>query len=109
MLYRFKICAELGLCTAQTLSMVEEDQIMKAENNLASEACELCKLAVTEFYNMLEDKHNEEEIKEALENLCGYLPSNYAKQCKTLVDTYTDIIIDMITKDATPDEVTKHS
>ena len=89
--------------------MVEEDQIMQAENNLASEACELCKLAITELDNMLEDKHNEAEIKEALENLCGYLPSNYAKQCKTLVDTYTDIIIDMITKDATPNEVTKHS
>ena len=109
MLYRFKICAELGLCTAQTLSMVEEDQIMQAKNNLASQACEFCKLAITELDNMLEDKHNEAEIKEALEKLCGYLPSNYAKQCKTLVDTYTDIIIDMITKDATPDEVTKHS
>ena len=89
--------------------MIEENQIMQAENNLASQACEFCKLAITELDNMLEDKHNEAEIKEALENLCGYLPSNYAKQCKTLVDTYTDIIIDMITKDATPDEVTKHS
>ena len=89
--------------------MIEENQIMQAENNLASQACEFCKLAITELDNMLEDKHNEEEIKEALEKLCGYLPSNYADQCKTLVDTYTDIIIDMIAKDATPDEVTKDS
>ena len=89
--------------------MIEENQIMVAEENLASQTCEFCKLAITELDNMLEDKHNEEEIKEALENLCGDLPSNYAKQCKTLVDTYTDIIIDMIAKDATPDEVTKDS
>ena len=89
--------------------MVEENQTLQAENNLASQACEFCKLAITELDNMLEDKHNEEEIKEALEKLCDNLPSPYAKQCKTLVDTYTDIIIDMITKDATPNEVTKHS
>ena len=54
---------------------------------------------------MLEDKNNEAQIKEALEKLCDYLPSNYADQCKTVVETYTDIIIEMITKDATPDEV----
>ena len=82
---------------------------MQAENNLASQACEFCKLAITELDNMLEDKHNEAEIKEALEKLCSYLPSNYADQCKAIVDTYTDIIIDMIAKDATPDEVTKDS
>ena len=89
--------------------MIEENQIMQAENNLASQACEFCKLAITELDNMLEDKHNEAEIKEALEKVCGYLPSNYAKQCKALVDTYTDVIIDLITKDATPDEVIKYS
>ena len=74
-------------------------------SNVDGQACEFCKLAVTELDNMLEDKNNEAQIKEALEKLCDYLPSNYADQCKTVVETYTDIIIEMITKDATPDEV----
>ena len=82
-----------------------EDRIMLAEDNLESQVCEFCKLAITELDNLLEDKNNEAEIKEALEKLCDYLPSNYADQCKTIVETYTDIIIEMITKDATPDEV----
>ena len=54
---------------------------------------------------MIEDKQNQEEIKEAMEKLCDYLPKHYAGQCKSLVDTYTAIIIDMIAKEATPEEV----
>ena len=70
-----------------------------------TQTCMFCKFAIGELDKMLEDKHNEEEIKQALDGLCNALPRNYADQCKTFVDTYTDIIIDMITKDATPEEV----
>ncbi len=70
-----------------------------------TQTCMFCKFAIGELDKIVEDKHNEEEIKQALETLCDYLPRNYADQCKSFVDTYTDIIIDMITKDATPEEV----
>ena len=105
MLFRFKICAELGLCMEEFLTMIEDNAEILDGENLDSQACEFCKLAIREIDSMLEDKNNEAEVKAALEQLCGYLPSNYADQCKTLVETYTDIIIDMITKDATPEEV----
>ena len=70
-----------------------------------TQTCMFCKFAIGELDKMLEDKHNEEEIKQALGRLCNALPRNYADQCKTFVDTYTDIIIDMITQDATPEQV----
>ena len=69
------------------------------------QGCTLCKFAVAKLDDLLENKESEAEIKEALENICGYLPGQYAKQCKTFVDTYTDMLIDLIAKDLTPDEV----
>jgi saposin len=54
---------------------------------------------------MLKDKNNEQEIKDALDSLCSYLPNSVSTECKTFVDTYTDMIIEMLTNDVTPKEV----
>ena len=67
--------------------------------------CEICEFAIQELDSMLEDKENEQQIKEAMEAVCSYLPNSIASECKTFMDTYVDTIIDMITKDATPKEV----
>lgn len=48
--------------------------------------------------------HNSDKImqnvlfQQALESLCSYLPKSLSSQCNTFVDTYTDVIIDMLTK-----------
>ena len=67
--------------------------------------CEICEFAITKLDEMLEDKTNEQEIKDALDSLCSYLPNSVASECKTFVDTYTDMIIEMLTNDVTPKEV----
>ena len=54
---------------------------------------------------MIEDKHNEAEIKKALETLCNYLPNKYADKCVAFVDTYADMIINLIAQDLSPEEV----
>ena len=107
----FKICAELGLCDTQPLVHATENTNWIEQSNIHinvsgnSQTCMFCKFAISQLENMIEDKQNQEEIKEAMEKLCDYLPSHYAGQCKALVDTYTAIIIDMIAKEATPEEV----
>ena len=107
----FKICAELGLCDTQTLVHPTENIDWIEQSNIwtnvsgNSQTCMFCKFAITQLESMIEDKQNQEEIKEAMEKLCDYLPTHYAGQCKSLVDTYTAIIIDMIAKEATPEEV----
>ena len=68
--------------------------------------CELCEFAVTQLEALVEDKKNEQQIKDALDNLCFYLPSSISGECKNFVDTYTDMIIEMLTNDVTPQEVT---
>ena len=57
---------------------------------------------------MIEDKNNEQQIKDALDSLCTYLPNSIAGECKNFVDTYTDMIIEMLTSDVTPQEVINH-
>ena len=34
----------------------------------------------------------------ALDAMCSYLPKSISAQCTTFVDTYTEMIIDMLTK-----------
>ena len=79
--------------------------IVNDEVTATSSYCEICEFAITKLDEMLEDKKNEQEIKDALDSLCSYLPNSIASECKTFVDTYTDMIIEMLTNDVTPKEV----
>ena len=72
------------------------------------QACMLCEFALTQLDKIVEDKHNEAEIKKGLEKICSYLPSKYADKCDAFVDTYTEMIIDLIAQDLSPDEVRKY-
>ena len=45
--------------------------------------CVLCEYAVTTLDKMITDKHNEDEVKQALDRLCGYLPGSINKQAIT--------------------------
>ena len=75
------------------------------EMSSTGSTCELCEFAITKLDEMLQDKHNEQEIKDALDKLCDYMPMSITDECKTFVSTYTDTIIEMLTNDVTPKEV----
>ena len=81
----------------------EEDKIVAEA--VKDNTCVLCKYVISTLDGMLEDKTNEKEIEEALESLCSFLPSSMSKQCDTFVETYTDLIIDLLTKDVSPQMV----
>jgi len=67
--------------------------------------CVICEYVITTLDGMIEDKTNEKQIKDALESLCSYLPSTVSKQCNSFVETYTDMIIEMLTHDISPEQV----
>jgi len=52
---------------------------------------------------MVSDKTNEKQIEAALEVLCSFLSTPREKQCDKMVEAYTQIIIDMLTKDVSPE------
>merc|ERR1712080_511806 len=62
-------------------------------------------MMIGELDSLVQDKNNEKKIKEALETVCHILPRPMRTECNHIVETYTDMIIDMMTKDFTPDMV----
>merc|ERR1712098_39645 len=69
------------------------------------ELCPICNMMIGELDSLIQDKGNEKKIKEALETVCHVLPRPMRTECDHIVETYTDMIINMMTKDFTPDMV----
>jgi len=85
--------------------VVAEEEPVGIEEVIKDNNCVLCKYVISTLDGILEDKTNEKEIEEALEGLCSYLPSSVTKECDAFVTTYTSLIIDMLSKDVTPEMV----
>jgi len=85
------ICKEIQLCASGKLSV--KHQIKNAV------ACELCTVAMGYLDNMLAGNKTEEAVTAALDKLCGYLPSTYSSECKSLVDTYGPQIVKLIVEE----------
>ena len=95
-----EICSALKLCTTSAPAPAPAPAPVEADTS-----CVLCEYVITTVDSMLEDQANKEQIKQALEEVCSLLPSSVEKQCDSFVDMYTDIIIDMLTKDVSPEMV----
>jgi len=70
--------------------------------------CLLCEYAISEADSMIQDKQNQDEVRQALDKVC-YKFSNVpmTKECINFVDRYIDKIVYMFTKDYTPEKVCK--
>ncbi|MCL4128776.1 UNVERIFIED_CONTAM: hypothetical protein GTU68_046402, partial [Idotea baltica] len=89
------ICPMLKLCPGKQVS----------RPSVSDSTCVLCEYAMTELDEILEDKSNEESIKEAVEQICSVLPKSISSQCKTFVDDYIEQIVDLIVNGYTPREI----
>jgi len=98
-----EVCSALDLCASTTEVALVETAPTPVE--VEDSTCILCEYVVTTLDGMLTDKTNEAQIKAALESLCSILPKSIEAQCDNFVETYTDIIIDMLTKDVTPEMI----
>lgn len=75
-----------------------------AEKDPSTE-CILCQYAVREIQQMISTNATEEEIMQALEKACTYLPESYVQTCKQFVDTYGKMVIDMLINKIDPEKV----
>ncbi len=67
--------------------------------------CALCQYAIGTLYQILDNKDNEEEVKNALESLCRLMPDSIEDKCEEYVDAYADKILEFVLKNMTPDEI----
>ena len=92
-----EICAELGLCAKSVdvkVEMTEKDS-----------KCVLCEYVMSTVDQLLSNKSSEAEVRQALEEVCSYLPGTIKDQCTKFVDEYSDMIIDFITHQITPEQI----
>lgn len=90
-----KVCQMIHLCPAQPESMPRKDDV----------SCVMCEYAITQLDKMLGDHKTEEEIRQALDQLCSVLPKTVRAECQLFVDTYTDQVIRMLINELTPDQI----
>jgi saposin len=94
-----EICDALDLCTT------ESTEIAPMNNDLGDTGCVLCEYVISNLDKILEDKTNKAEIKAGLDSVCNLLPATVSKECTQFVESYTDLIIDMLTNEITPAEI----
>ncbi|XP_061195678.1 uncharacterized protein LOC133203893 [Saccostrea echinata] len=98
------ICIQLDVCPKPTESI--ERKISEVLGELTLEQanqieCEICKLLVTEFDNLLQGNKSQEIVIKTVHNLCNALPDAFKKFC----DAYAPQIIELIVSGVDPKKV----
>ena len=79
------VCSALGYCVKAVTTKRPPSPPPRSDNN-----CALCEFAMATLERILGDKKNEEEVREALDQLCGYMPKSVSQQCVEYVDAYAE-------------------
>uniref|UniRef100_A0A8B9H2W0 Prosaposin n=1 Tax=Astyanax mexicanus TaxID=7994 RepID=A0A8B9H2W0_ASTMX len=64
--------------------------------------CAICEYVMKELEDMIQDQTTEEEVMQAVEKVCNILPSTLTAQCKDLIETYGQAIIELLVQEADP-------
>ena len=91
-----EICTELGVCESKSVLVKISEKDSK---------CVLCEYVMSTVDQLLTNKSTEAEVRQALEEVCSYLPGTIKDQCTKFVDQYSDMIIDFIAHQITPEQI----
>ena len=53
----------------------------------------------------LEQKDNQDEVRNLLESACSLFPASVSDKCEAFVEAYAEEVIQMIADNLTPDEI----
>nr|XP_019949387.1 PREDICTED: prosaposin isoform X1 [Paralichthys olivaceus] len=107
-----KLQAAKTVSTAKTvpaLKMVPATKMESAKSPMVrvkeSPTCAICEFVMKQLEEMLQDQKTEEEVLQAVEKVCTILPSTLTAQCKDLIETYGQAIIELLVQQADPKTV----
>ncbi|XP_065684765.1 prosaposin isoform X5 [Hydra vulgaris] len=101
------ICKEIGLCASKIKKVMTKSMKQDVKQGVKQGVtCELCTMVIKSLEGILEGNETKAEIKQALEKVCGLIPS-VKSECDQLVDSYSDEIVDLIIELANPDSICK--
>lgn len=102
-----QVCEMFGTCGIETIKKIEEvkptevTKVQKDDNN-----CVVCRFAMKLLDQFIAKNSTEIEIREGLDKVCRLtMPNKYKEQCVQLVDTYTDTVIYLLTKQVPSDYI----
>ena len=78
---------------------------MLLKEKLQEDNCAMCQYAMHYVYEFLENKDDQEEIRNVVETFCGYLPASVADKCENFVHNNMDKIIELVINNLTPDQI----
>ncbi|XP_064635134.1 prosaposin-like isoform X3 [Lineus longissimus] len=117
------LCKAIGLCTSmkkplmsllketngvQSMSQVPMQMMSPAAKKLtvrSSTQCVVCEFLISKLESELKDNATEQEIIDAVNKGCSYLPSTIAKECQALVKEYGAVIISLLVNDVDAEKV----
>ncbi|KAH9634737.1 hypothetical protein HF086_017520 [Spodoptera exigua] len=67
--------------------------------------CVICEFVLKEIDDQIKDKHNEDEVKHVIENVCRRMPKNIRSECEQFVDKYADMVISLLAQELDPEQV----
>ncbi|XP_075974912.1 prosaposin [Anticarsia gemmatalis] len=67
--------------------------------------CVVCEFVLKEIDDQIKDKHNEDEIKKVIHNVCTHMPKTIRSECDQFVDKYADMVISLLAQELSPDQV----
>ncbi|GFR60011.1 proactivator polypeptide, partial [Elysia marginata] len=91
------LCALVGLCDKTAPTMVTGPV-------KAGPQCSICEFVMVELDNILANNATEQQIEQALEQVCNFLPASVKQQCDGFVMQYTPMLIHALTQ-LKPDQV----
>ncbi|KAK3726300.1 hypothetical protein QZH41_012728 [Actinostola sp. cb2023] len=117
-----QLCIEFGLCSASREKIMAvllqkalpvklksfagfnlKKHILKAINPVkASAECILCEFIASELDDLLGKNATQQEIKDALDKVCSFLPSTIGTECKSFVDKYAAEILQILSQELNP-------
>ena len=75
------------------------------KSNVKSVQCSLCKYIISYVDTVIQNNKSEAAIEAALEKVCTILPAALKDKCDQFVQTYGPILVQLLQKYATPDQV----
>ncbi|KAJ8721344.1 hypothetical protein PYW07_002119 [Mythimna separata] len=67
--------------------------------------CVMCEFVMREIDDEIKDKHNEDEVKKVIHNVCKRMPKNIRAECDQFVEKYADMLISLLAQELQPEQV----
>ncbi|KAL5018283.1 hypothetical protein ScPMuIL_004005 [Solemya velum] len=98
-------CTDIGACSAMKRLSVIRPSTMLNKLQKSSETCKICKLVATGLEYLLKDNATTEEIKTALNLVCGLIGPELSGECRNFTAEYEAAIISILIAELKPEKI----